>query len=82
MCVGLARATSTLFLSRAELLNALGQELIPRVLCLVLRQLGVTLDAQHERAGVYLTNALTGWEPHGNKPLAFPKFEEERGKAE
>jgi hypothetical protein len=28
---------------------------------LVLQQLGVTLDAEHERAGVYLTNALTGW---------------------
>jgi len=49
---------------------------------LVLQELGVTLDAEHERAGVYLTNALTGWEPHVNKPLPFPELEEERGKAE
>jgi hypothetical protein len=42
----------------------------------------ITLDAEHERAGVYLTNALTGWAPHANKPLALPRFEEERGKAE
>jgi predicted helicase len=49
---------------------------------LVLRELGITLDAEHERAGVYLTNALTGWEPHVNKPLPFPELEEERGKAE
>lgn len=49
---------------------------------LVLRELGVALDAEHERAGVYLTNALTGWEPHVNKPLPFPELEEERGKAD
>jgi SAM-dependent methyltransferase len=49
---------------------------------LVLQQLGVTLDADHERAGIYLTNALTGWEPHVTKPLPFPELEEERGKAE
>ena len=35
-----------------------------------------------ERAGVFLTNALTGWEPHTNKPLPFPELEEERDLAE
>ena len=39
--------------------------------------LGVT-----ERAGVFLTNALTGWEPHTKKPLPFPELEEERDRAE
>src|SRR6266404_530861 len=30
---------------------------------LTLRAMGVTLDSNTERAGVFLTNALTGWEP-------------------
>ena len=38
--------------------------------------------ADGERAGVYLTNALTGWEPHTNKPLPFPELEEERESAD
>jgi len=49
---------------------------------LVLQKLGATLDVEHERPGIYLTNALTGWEPHVNKPLPFPELEEERGKAD
>ena len=34
-----------------------------------------------ERAGVFLTNALTGWEPEVQKPLPFPELEEERDRA-
>jgi predicted helicase len=49
---------------------------------LVLQGLGAALDANHERAGVFLTNALTGWEPHINKPLPFHELEEERSKAD
>ena len=46
-----------------------------------------TLDAPlsedgTERAGVLLTNALTGWEPSVQKPLPFPELEEERDRAE
>ena len=46
-----------------------------------------TLDAPlsddgNERAGVFLTNALTGWEPRTQKPLPFPELEEERDRAE
>lgn len=48
---------------------------------LVLKSLGATLQ-EHERAGIYLTNALTGWEPVTSKPLPFPELEEERKKAE
>ncbi len=33
-------------------------------------------------AGVFLTNALTGWEPTVQKPLPFPELEEERDRAE
>ena len=35
-----------------------------------------------ERAGIFLTNALTGWEPTAQKPLPFPELEEERDRAE
>ena len=34
-----------------------------------------------ERAGIFLTNALTGWEPTVQKPLPFPELEEERDRA-
>ena len=34
-----------------------------------------------ERPGVFLTNALTGWEPELQKPLPFPELEEERDRA-
>ena len=56
---------------------------------LLLRQLGAPLginaDGTDERAGVYLTNALTGWEP-AKEPksavLPFPEFELERDAAD
>ena len=38
-------------------------------------------DDGNERAGVFLTNALTGWEPTVQKPLPFPELEEERERA-
>jgi hypothetical protein len=44
---------------------------------LALEQLGAGLG-DSERAGVYLTNALTGWEPQTTKPLPFPELEQER----
>ena len=51
---------------------------------LLLRQLGAPL-AEDERAGIYLTNALTGWEP-AKEPksavLPFPEFEQERDAAD
>ena len=39
-------------------------------------------DDATERAGIFLTNALTGWEPQMTKPLPFPELEEERDRAE
>ncbi len=49
---------------------------------LTLRALGAPLTEEgDERAGVYLTNALTGWEPHTTKPLPFPELEDERDRA-
>jgi len=52
---------------------------------LLLDKLGAHLsDKGGERAGVYLTNALTGWEPPKGpkKRLLFPELEEERDAAE
>ena len=50
---------------------------------LALQDLGAPLaDDETERAGVFLTNALTGWEPRTTKPLPFPELEEERDRAE
>ena len=53
-------------------------------------QVGLTMQALdaaladdgQERAQVFLTNALTGWEPRTTKPLPFPELEEERDRAE
>ena len=46
---------------------------------LTMQNLGVPLaEDGSERAGVFLTNALTGWEPEPNKPLPFPELEDER----
>ena len=39
-------------------------------------------EDETERAGIFLTNALTGWEPTVQKPLPFPELEEERDRAE
>ena len=51
---------------------------------LAMQELGAPIseDDDSERAGVFLTNALTGWEPTVQKPLPFPELEEERDRAE
>ena len=65
-----------------------GFEIMPAPFVVAHLQVGLALDglgaplADNERAGVFLTNALTGWEPHTNKPLPFPELEEERDHAE
>ncbi len=67
-----------------------GFEIMPAPFVVSHLQVGLTmqaLDAQlsddgTERAGVYLTNALTGWEPSTQKPLPFPELEEERDRAD
>ena len=51
---------------------------------LMLRTLGAPLNAEgNERAGVYLTNSFTGWEPleEPKTLLPFPELKEERDKA-
>ena len=51
---------------------------------LALRDLGAALsDDGTERAGIYLTNALTDWEGtgEGSQTVAFPELQEERDRA-
>ena len=67
-----------------------GFEIMPAPFVVAHLQVGLTMwalraslsDDGNERAGVYLTNALTGWEPRTQKPLPFPELEEERDRAE
>ena len=67
-----------------------GFEIMPAPYVVAHLQVGLTmqeLDAPlseggGERAGVFLTNALTGWEPTVQKPLPFPELEQERERAE
>ena len=67
-----------------------GFEIMPAPFVIAHLQVGLAmqgLDATlaedgTERAGVFLTNALTGWEPRTTKPLPFPELEEERDRAE
>ena len=46
------------------------------------RGLGRGSCAPADRPGIFLTNALTGWEPRTTKPLPFPELEDERDRAE
>ena len=73
---------------KAALDRVLGFEIMPAPFIVAhlqvgseLQRLGASLK-DPERASVYLTNALTGWEPTASKPLPFPELEEERKKAE
>ena len=74
----------------AAMERVFGFEIMPAPFVVAHLQVGLTMqdldaplaDDGMERAGVYLTNALTGWEPHTNKPLPFPELEEERDRAD
>ena len=75
---------------QAALERVFGFEIMPAPFVVAHLQVGLTmqdLDAQladdgTERTGVFLTNALNGWEPRTTKPLPFPELEEERDRAE
>ena len=67
-----------------------GFEIMPAPFVVAHLQVGLTMQALdaaladdgQERAQVFLTNALTGWEPRPTKPLPFLELEEERDRAE
>ena len=75
---------------QAALNRVFGFEIMPAPFVVAHLQVGLTMqdldaplaDDGMERAGVFLTNALNGWEPRTTKPLPFPELEEERDRAE
>ena len=75
---------------RAATDRVFGFEIMPAPFVVAHLQVGLAMQALDaplaedgdERAGVFLTNALTGWEPTVQKPLPFPELEEERDRAE
>ena len=76
---------------QAAIERVFGFEIMPAPFVVAHLQVGLTMqdldapladDDNTERPGVFLTNALTGWEPHTTKPLPFPELEEERDRAE
>ena len=75
---------------QAAMERVFGFEIMPAPFVVAHLQVGLTmqdLDAplsedDTERSGIFLTNALTGWEPTVQKPLPFPELEEERDRAE
>ena len=78
-------------LKQAAMKRVFGFEIMPAPFVIAHWQIGLRLadagaplDAGTERAAVYLTNALTGWQPpKGPKQhLMFPELEEERDAAE
>ena len=77
-------------MKRAATERVFGFEIMPAPFVVAHLQVGLTMqdldaplsDDADERPGVFLTNALTGWEPRTQKPLPFPELEEERDRAE
>ncbi len=80
-------------LKQAAMHRVFGFEIMPAPYVIAHWQIGLMLqnldaplsDADDERAGIYLTNSLTGWEPpSGPKdqfPMVYPEFGEERAAA-
>ena len=77
-------------LKQAALKRVFGFEILPAPFVVAHLQLGLLLQTEgsplagDERVGVYLTNALTGWEPprEPKTRLLFPELEQEREAAE
>ena len=75
---------------QAAIERVFGFEIMPAPFVVAHLQVGLTMqdldaplaDDGNERPGVFLTNALTGWEPRTTKSLPFPELEEERDRAE
>ena len=76
-------------IGKAATERVFGFEIMPAPFVVAHLQVGLTMQNLGApltedglgRPGVFLTNALTGWEPHTTKPLPFPELEEERDRA-
>ena len=77
-------------MKQAATSRVFGFEIMPAPFVVAHLQVGLTMqdldaplaDSGDERAGIFLTNALTGWEPKTQNPLPFPELEEERERAD
>ena len=75
---------------KAAMERVFGFEIMPAPFVVAHLQVGLTMqeldaplsDDDDERAGVFLTNALTGWEPTVQKTLPFLELERERERAD
>ena len=76
---------------QAATTRVFGFEIMPAPFVVAHLQVGLTMqeldaplaDDDEERAGIFLTNALTGWElDSAQEPLPFPELEEERNRAD
>ena len=75
---------------QAAIERVFGFEIMPAPFVVAHLQVGLTMqdlgaplaDDGVERSSIFLTNALTGWEPRMTRPLPFPELEEERDRAE
>ena len=83
-------ATIGAHIKKAATERVFGFEIMPAPFVVAHLQVGLTMqsldaplsDDGTERAGVFLTNALTGWEPKENKTIPFPELQEERDRAD
>ena len=74
---------------KAALERVFGFEIMPAPYVIAHLQVGLTVqtlgasfaEQSDERAQVFLTNALTGWEARSDNPIVFPELEEERRQA-
>jgi len=72
---------------RIAMERVFGFEILPAPFVVSHLQLGLLLQAlgaplaEGDRAGVYLTNALTGWDRRDQTPLPWPELEAERDSA-
>ena len=75
-------------LRQAAQTRVFGFEIMPAPLVVAHLQIGLALEqlnaplGDDQRAAVFLTNALTGWEEAVTEALDFPEFEEERKQAD
>ena len=74
-------------LRNAARTRVFGFEIMPAPLVVAHLQIGLALEhlgaglRGEQRAGVFLTNALTGWDEVETKPLVFAELQEERERA-
>ena len=84
-----AGANAGALVKQAAMQRVFGFEIMPAPFVVAHLQVGLTMQSLHapfaengdERAGIFLTNALTGWESGEDKDIPFSELAEERERA-